>query len=1113
MMHVKTLLLFATIASFSLLSAPVNAAIFTVTSTADEGPGSLRQAMIDANSAPGVDVIEFDIDGPGPFTIVLQSALPGIDDEVTIDGLSQPGAACDTWPATLQIGLDGSNLTGNPAGLALNASNSTIRGLVINGMRDQSSGSGLRIEGNDNRIECNIIGTDSSGSQTSPALRNEYGIIISGGSGNYIGGAAGGSRNLISNNNEHGILLEVGANLNFIQGNFIGTDLSGTNAVPNRGAGIKILDAPGNQVGGADRTAGICDRTCNLISGNADDGIDISGDGGDSTSIQGNFIGTDVLGVQAIENGGNGILIDLRSGLIGTSGHRIGAANAVGSCGAACNLISGNDDWGIRLDDSLIDAVTIQGNYIGTDISGAVALPNADGVKVDGSNHLIGGDQVGQGNVVSGNAGTGIDVQGTRDGEQSSTVQGNLIGVAADGVTPMGNAEDGMRITQSGILIGGLQAGQSNTIAFNGRSGINHSRNVAVAANDSNTISGNAIYANAILGIDLETNGLTGNDPNDADIGANGLQNYPVFDSLPPLTGSGTTVVTGSLDSIASTSFRLEFFANPDCDASGAGQGESFLGHLIVETDSQGDASFDSSLPSPGVPAGQVVTATATRLDSQGNPTDTSEFSQCAEIAGAPVVTTTAETGPGSLAAAIEYSNASNGEDIISFDIDPTSDPNCNAATGVCVLQGNLAPVITGTVIFDGLTQAGADCSQWPPELKITANPQLRFQGNGSVLRGINALAVDLTRTNHTAVCNLIGTNISGTGSADGNTYSGGGMLIEGTGHLVGGLLPTERNLISSTVARSLSINGTDIDVLGNFIGTDVTGTQSLPNRLAGIIVRSSFVFSSGTIRIGNASGTTDGACAGGCNLISGNDGGGIDLRIGNDEPITALIQSNLIGSDVGGEQPLPNQDYGIRVVGDGHVVGGPGSSSGNTVAYNNGPGVAIESFVAGSFSIESFDNRIVTNRIFENAGSGIDLGNDGPTPNDSADLDEGANRLQNSPVLLSVAADDQAQLEVEFFVDSAPLASAYPLTVQLFVADASGDSGRQPIGTLSYPETAAGSTVTLTLFDQTSPVLDGDLIVATATDLNGNTSEFSAAVSAVGNANDRVFSDRFIEN
>ncbi len=137
-------------------------------------------------------------------------------------------------------------------------------------------------------------------------------------------------------------------------------------------------------------------------------------------------------------------------------------------------------------------------------------------------------------------------------------------------------------------------------------------------------ISGNSIDSNGGLGIDLVSEsggGVTPNDAGDGDDGGNGLQNFPVIQSA--VVSSGSTTVSGTLNSLPNSQFSLEFFSNPQCDPSGYGEGANFLGNVTVTTDASGNAAFQATVAP--APAGSSITATATHL-STGN---TSEFSAC----------------------------------------------------------------------------------------------------------------------------------------------------------------------------------------------------------------------------------------------------------------------------------------------------------------------------------------------------------------------------------------------------------------------------------------------------------------------------------------------------
>ena len=276
--------------AFSLIvfSVPglLGAATITVTTTADSGPGSLRQAILDSNASAGtLDTIEFDIPGAGVHTIVPASGLPTITDPVVIHGSTQPGFA-----GAPLIELDGTNAGGFVHGLNITAGGSTVRALVIN----RFNGSGIicfTVGGN--TIVGNYIGTNAAGTA---ALSNGNGVyLFAPSNGNTVGGAAPEDRNLISGN-ATGIVLN--SEDNAVLGNRIGTDVSGLAAVPN---GTGIQDGTGGNTIGGPLTlpaSGPCDNTCDLVSGNTGAGISLSR-AANSTTVEGNFIGTDVTGLAA----------------------------------------------------------------------------------------------------------------------------------------------------------------------------------------------------------------------------------------------------------------------------------------------------------------------------------------------------------------------------------------------------------------------------------------------------------------------------------------------------------------------------------------------------------------------------------------------------------------------------------------------------------------------------------------------------------------------------------------------------------------------------------------------------------------------------------------------
>jgi len=205
------------------------------------------------------------------------------------------------------------------------------------------------------------------------------------------------------------------------------------------------------------------------------------------------------------------------------------------------------------------------------------------------------------------------------DGSPDLVVQGNRIGTDISGTIPLGNAE-GILVYAGKGIIGGTAAGAGNRIAFNSSYG------VSIFAGATNVpILGNEIYANGSLGITLSGTGTpTGNDDGDGDGGYNNQQNYPVISAV--TIGPKTTVhVSGSLNSTPGMAYRVEFFANANCDASHNGQGKIFIGFTDVTTTPNPIGFGTPSTLDFTVPADRhVITATAT--DPAGN---TSEFSVC----------------------------------------------------------------------------------------------------------------------------------------------------------------------------------------------------------------------------------------------------------------------------------------------------------------------------------------------------------------------------------------------------------------------------------------------------------------------------------------------------
>ncbi len=362
--------------------------------------GSLRQAITDVDIPPVINgvvtpitEIDFSIDAPtgGKEIINLLSPLPTIQAAVKIDGLTQPGVH-----VTPLIQIDGSNAGTGANGLKITSGNVQVLDLAIVNF----SGSGIVINGNSNTLQQNYIGLDANQGGGVAGPNGGFGIVVSG-SSNIIGGQGtaqtGGFTAVVGNfvaaNAKGGIDIS-GANSsrNVIQGNIIGTDNSGSTALPNQGDGI-IIDGGFNLIGGT--TGG----TNNVISGNTGNGIHLTATA-KNTSIEGNLIGVGGLpsggstsGTVAVPNGAAGILI------AGASQTAIG-----GTPNSEGNVISGNTGPGISIV-SGGNGNVIEGNDIGTDLTGALSLGNGgSGILVNGSaGTVIGGSLAGAANTIANN--------------------------------------------------------------------------------------------------------------------------------------------------------------------------------------------------------------------------------------------------------------------------------------------------------------------------------------------------------------------------------------------------------------------------------------------------------------------------------------------------------------------------------------------------------------------------------------------------------------------------------------------------------------------------------------------------------------------------------------
>ena len=673
--------------SFSCL-----AGTFTVTNTLDSGAGSLRQAISDANGTSGANLITFNIPGSGVQTISISSSLPTITNSIAIDGTTQPGYA----------GIPLVDVNGNAGfgqnGLIINASNCVVRALILRHFGSSSSSgvaSGIVLS---NAFGATIqgcyIGTTAAGTGSSGNTLD--GILVNNSAANIIGGTNASQRNIISGNFVNGVFIfGPGSTGNQVMGNYIGLDPTGLVVVLNGQNGILISNAANNVVGGSVTGVG------NVISGNHSDNLIIQGSNATGNVVAGNIIGlkanfsvvtaspgfnndirvdnapsntiggTTVAARNYLGNNSAGILI-INSNAVGNviEGNYVGVSSngstvlpnskgiylssrasgtIVGAPGAG-NLISGNG-YGLDLNSS--SSNTVQANFIGTDATGMLALGNGGsgsgaGMVVTGSGNLIGGTVPGAGNVISGNPSDGLDIViGSTADSVNNLVQGNFIGVAADGVTPLGNGLVGIggrglsvlgadSNVIGGSIVGAANTGAVNIIANNGLDGVWLAGTFGAfgAFGSNNLVLGNIVYSNGIVGANngsnpagvttlgpnvILQNSIYGNSRLGIGYGGNASETMNIagqphhFPIITNATSDGvTTTVSGVLTNDSpNKNFRIEIFSNPAADPSGFGQGKTFLGFTNIVTDGIGNASFAATFP-VGSPTDNVVSATST---------------------------------------------------------------------------------------------------------------------------------------------------------------------------------------------------------------------------------------------------------------------------------------------------------------------------------------------------------------------------------------------------------------------------------------------------------------------------------------------------------------------
>lgn len=900
------------------------------------------------------------------------------------------------------------------------------RGLDVGVIFNLDTGEQLSLN---NNLKGNRIGTNPSGTvglgnceggiSTSPYIQTNIGSITQDG------------RNLVSDNGRGGISCLVFSDLQQIPdeggfcqiaGNNIGTDITGNIGISNDGrnhpAGFFSLQGVVNigntitysNVGAPGGTTpnGACTGFCNLISGSEDVGFaygtGLRATGYGTVGIFNNYIGTNQSGNAAIPNDIGGIFAASWFGttLIGGNVPNLPLGNVVsgnkrGNIGVGANAVS--PGFG--------GSASILGNRVGTDVSGNFSLqPNpdlfgSDGVIVYaklGEEVYIGSADLEGRNIISGHKSSGGQNGGgngiVANGYGADSVFGfikianNLIGLNSS-LQPLGNQAHGI-YAGNGVKIGGTDQ-EANQIAYNGTNGRNFA-GVGVEVNSFGvTIRNNSIHDNLGLGIDLnssgvfgEADGVTANDCQDADFGANGLQNYPDL-FTPIVNGDGTVSVQGVLRSAPRESFTIDFYASPNGDPTNYGEGTNHIGSTTVTTGSNGNISFifDSTEP---VPSNYKITATAT--DENGN---TSEFScaagECFSLNGktveeaieelgisciSPIVVNVTTDGadldgenpentrdgfcdsdgdtPGqqcSLRAAIQEANARNGVNIIEFDI-----PGAGVQT---IIPQSYLPQITESVRIYGSSQNDFGGGHL---IKIDGNQTvgavgLHLAATNSTIEGLTIVGFEKGirfgggMRNKIRNCYL-GVNADGT-TAPPNRMQVGIEISSGTQHEIGLAANDSGNVISNNVTGIQIIGGSGNTILNNQIGLDAGGVSAIPNDNGIVIDGSNENKIGGEITARN--------------FIAGNNLNGVVLRNGSR---FNQVFANFIGR--GDENVFGNGANGVVIesqAGD-NFIGGNNQQEGNVIVGHNSTGAAGVLITDTAFS----QNYILNNYI------GIQYGN-----------------------------------------------------------------------------------------------------------------------------------------
>ena len=629
----------------------------------------------------------------------------------------------------------------------------------------------------------------------------------------------------------------------------------------------------------------------------------------DNNTIQGNYIGTDITGTLDVNGtASSGIQTGILVGS-GSSGNLIG-----GTTTAARNIISGNNWFGVEMVGTGSSNNIVQGNYIGTDVSGTLALGNSEGGAAfwnGATNNMIGGNVAGARNIISGNLGNGI-LSGGATTPTDNKVQGNYIGTDVTGNLALGNAGNGVNVNSALNMVIGTDgnsvndSAEANIIANNSLDGIVITGNASVSNQIS--IMGNSIYSNTQRGIDLGNNGVTANDNLDADTGVNNLQNFPLLYAAN--VNGGTFRITGEIRSAANTTYRVEFFRSPlgTEDPTGYGEGKDYLAFQDFTTDATGVAAINIATTNIwGVVATDRISATATELVA-GNYRSTSEFSLNVPVTAntAPVITVPATqlinedtplafTGANTISVADVDGNLSSVQLVVSYGTVQVS-----LAGGATISAGANN---SGTIILNGnQTQLNA------------ALATLIYQGNPN-FNGTDSLSVVATDSNSASDIESVQIQVNAVNDAPVfNNLDGSPTYIENGAPVVLDTNVQIRDAELDALNGGLgNYNGTSL-LLARFNGYNADDIFSATGNLSVLAQGGNLVLSS--INIGT---------------VTSNSAGLLELRF-NSNATTARVNETMQSIAYSNSNNIPPANAIVRWVFDDGNTGSQGT--GGSLAY-----------------------------------------------------------------------------------------------------------------------------------------------------------------------------------